>query len=165
MVGRVDRGKNIFVYCAVAEGAWPVDDFFEKFRSLHAEMELLLDDFFRIRHPFALSAEKRWRPCVDIYETEDDVVLIAELAGVSREDISVSASEVELYLSGTRREPATHSKKYYHSMEIRTGPFEKLTRLPRRVDPDRIAITLENGLLKIRLPKVKRPKEVIVEIE
>jgi len=142
-----------------------VDDVFDKFRNLQAEMELFFDDFFRLRHPFALGAEKKWRPSVDVYETKGELVLIAELAGISREDIDISASEKAIYISGTRKEAEGHEKKYYHSMEIRFGAFERLIPLSARVDLERMEITLENGLLTIRLPKLHKPKEIVVEIE
>lgn len=142
-----------------------MDDIFDKFRNLQAEMELLFDDFFRLRHPFALSAEKKWRPSVDVYETENEVVLIAELAGVNKEDIKISASEKAVYLSGTRKETPGYSKKHYHSMEIRFGPFEKLIPIPANVDLDKMEITLENGLLEIKLPKAEKPKEITIKIE
>ena len=142
-----------------------MDDILDKFRHLQTEMELLFDDFFRVRHPFALSVEKKWRPPVDVYETEAEVVLVAELAGVSREEVNIDAAEEAVYLSGTRKEAERVSKKHYHSMEIRFGPFEKLIRLPAKVNIEKMEITLENGLLEVRFPKVGKPKEVIVEID
>jgi HSP20 family protein len=142
-----------------------VDDIFDKFRNLQAEMELFFDDFFRLRHPFALGAEKKWRPSVDVYETKGELVVIAELAGISREDINVSASEKAIYISGTRKEVEGYGKKYYHSMEIRFGAFERLIPLSAKVDLERMEVTLENGLLTIRLPKALKQKEIIVEIE
>ncbi len=142
-----------------------MDEIFDKFRNLEAEMESFFDSFFRLRHPFTLGIEKKWRPSVDVYETKDEIVVVAELAGVSREDINISASEKAVYLSGARKEIESYSKKYYHSMEIRFGPFEKLIPLSPKVDLERMEITLENGLLRIRFPKVKGPKEIIVEIE
>ncbi len=142
-----------------------MDDIFEKFRNLHAEMEVLFDDFFRLKHPFALGTEKRWRPSVDMYETKDEIVVIAELSGVKKEDINISASKKALYLSGTRRETAGSSKRHYYSMEIRFGPFERLIRLPARVNLKKLKTNLESGLLKIRIPKAEEPDETVVEIE
>jgi len=142
-----------------------MDDIFDRLKTLQAEMELLFDNYLRVRHPFALTAEKRWRPFVDVYETEEVVVLVVELAGVCREDISIRATEKAVYLTGTRRETDHVSKKHYHSMEIRFGPFEKLIPLPAKVDVEKMEINLDNGLLKARLPKVGEPREVIVEID
>ena len=99
-----------------------MDDILDKFRHLQTEMELLFDDFFRVRHPFALSVEKKWRPLVDVYETEAEVVLVAELAGVSREEVNIDAAEEAVYLSGTRKE---------------VSGFRKSTTIPWRFDSDR----------------------------
>jgi HSP20 family protein len=142
-----------------------MDDVRDRFRDLRAEMETFLDDLFVLRHPFSLSHRKKWVPAVDVYETDELIVITAELAGVTRDDLRISVAKNGVYLSGIRREARGHLRRQYHSMEIRFGPFEKLVPLPSEVRPEAMEVQYENGLLEITLPKLTRPKEIIVEIE
>ncbi len=136
----------------------------DEMRDLRAEMEILLDNLLILRHSFPVSYRKKWIPSVDVYEAGEEIVVAAELAGVARDDIRISVSKSVLYLTGVRRERVC-SRRQYHSMEIRFGPFEKLIPLPADVGVDEMRVTFENGLLEIRLPKVIRSEDIIVEIE
>lgn len=134
-------------------------------RGLRPEMEILLDNLRILRHSFPVSYRKKWIPSVDVYETGEEIVVAAELAGVARGDVRISVSKNVLCLTGIRRETRVCSRRQYHSMEIRFGPFEKLIPLPTDVRNDEMKVSFENGLLEIRLPKAIRSEDIIVEIE
>jgi HSP20 family protein len=94
-----------------------------------------------------------WEPPVDIYETDDALVLEVELPGVSTDAVSVELHEHILRLSGERtREPAVKGGQYQRE-EGRYGAFQRAFRMPTIVDQAKIQATYKNGVLALRLPK------------
>jgi len=94
-----------------------------------------------------------WEPPVDIYETDDALVLEVELPGVSKDAVNVELHEHTLTLSGERtREPAVTGGQY-HREEGRYGAFQRAFRMPTIVDQAKIQATYTNGVLALRLPK------------
>jgi HSP20 family protein len=94
-----------------------------------------------------------WEPPVNIYETDDALVLHVELPGVSKDAVSVELHEDILRLSGARtREPAVTGGQYQRE-EGRYGAFQRAFRLPTIVDQAKIQATYNDGILALRLPK------------
>jgi HSP20 family protein len=94
-----------------------------------------------------------WEPPVDIYETDDALVLQVELPGVSKDAVSVELYEHTLRLSGERtREPAVTGGQYQRE-EGRYGAFQRAFRMPTIVDEAKIQATYTDGVLALRLPK------------
>jgi len=94
-----------------------------------------------------------WEPPVDIYETDDALVLQVELPGVSKDAVNVELHEHTLRLSGQRmREPAV-AGGHYRREEGRYGAFQRAFRMPTIVDETKIQATYHDGILALRLPK------------
>jgi len=94
-----------------------------------------------------------WEPPVNIYETDDALVLQVELPGVSKDEVSVELHEHTLTLSGERtREPAVKGG-HYQREEGRYGAFQRAFRLPTLVDQAQVQATYKDGVLALRLPK------------
>ena len=104
-----------------------------------------------------------WQPDVDVFETEEAVVVRAELAGVRREELRVTVDGDVLRIRGIR-EGGGRSAVRLHQMEIATGPFERRLRVPVDVDRDRVTAHLEDGLLTVRLGR-RAPVRRSVTIE
>jgi HSP20 family protein len=103
-----------------------------------------------------------WEPPVDIYETDDALVLEVELPGVSKDEVSVELHEHTLTLSGERtREPSVQGGQYQRE-EGRYGAFQRAFQLPTIVDQVKVQATYKNGVLALRLPKREeaRPKGI-----
>jgi HSP20 family protein len=103
-----------------------------------------------------------WEPPVDIYETDDALVLQVELPGVSKDAVNVELHEHTLRLSGERtREPAVNNGQYRRE-EGRYGAFQRAFRMPTIVDETKIQATYQNGILALRLPKhaAATPQEI-----
>jgi len=94
-----------------------------------------------------------WYPPVDIYETEESIVLKAELPGVSPESVSVEASENTLMLKGERKLEKSLKEENYHRMERFYGSFHRSFTLPYAVDRNGIKASFKDGVLKITVPK------------
>ena len=96
-----------------------------------------------------------FEPPTDLYETEDEVVVRLEIAGLgpTRGRTTVELTDDLLTIAGDRGDPAAGAARHYEQMEIETGRFERTVRLPAPVDPARAAAAYDDGFLVIRLPK------------
>lgn len=94
-----------------------------------------------------------WEPPVDIYETDDAVVLEVELPGVSKDEVSLELHEHTLTLSGERKREPSAQGGQYHREEGRYGAFHRAFRMPTTVDQAQVQATYKNGVLALRLPK------------
>lgn len=106
----------------------------------------------------------RWQPDVDVFETERDVVVRVELAGVRREDLRVTVDGDLLRISGVRAYQEAESVQRLHQMEITSGPFDRRLRLPTTFDRDRVSAHLADGVLTVTLAK-RQPVRRTVEVE
>jgi HSP20 family protein len=103
-------------------------------------------------------ASGAWTPPVDIYETEDALVLTAMLPGVSKDDVSIEVHNNTLLLRGERKPASAVSDERYYRRECVYGPFQRSFVLPATVDQNQVRATYHDGLLELRLPKVEAAK-------
>ncbi len=97
-------------------------------------------------------SRSKWTPDTDIYEGEDGILIIMDIAGVKKEEIQIIIEGQVLSISGMRREPAL-TKKYIHRLEIDFGFFERTFRIPTDIDPEKVEARYEDGFLYIWMPK------------
>ena len=104
----------------------------------------------------------RWRPAVDVFETEKSIVVRLELAGVRISDLSVTVDGDLLRVSGARQAASMDGVQRLHLMEIAFGPFERVLRLDVAFERDQVSAHLEDGFLTVKLPK-QSPRRLSVE--
>lgn len=136
--------------------------FDEEFEQIHKRMEKILRDFFPDR--FMQMPGETWRPPMDIYETEEDLLIVIELAGVIPESLKISFEMGRLKINGRREFLADFYHIKCHQIEIDSGSFQKQIHIPFEVDKDHTTSHYRNGLLRITLPKAKRPRKKKVDI-
>jgi HSP20 family molecular chaperone IbpA len=130
-----------------------------EFDELTREMERFLDHLARRKGSTIVFQPSTWQPRLDLYETADCLVAVAELPGMAPEQIEVIADRDTLTIRGVREETALpgcargDQKKAYHLMEIPLGIFERTVPLPSPVDVERATAEYQAGFLEIRLPK------------
>ena len=127
---------------------WPIN-----IDTLQREMERLLEQFASRKPPLVRYAPRTWEPAIDVYETAGDIVVVAELAGLSLEDIRISVHTRTLIIRGERKESQHGSKRTYYQIEIPQGPFERGILLPVDVDTANARASYSDGMLEIVLPK------------
>jgi HSP20 family protein len=133
--------------------------------TLRDAMDRLFDDAFT--RPWG--ALDGWRgaggPSVDMYETENDVVIKASLPGLKGDDVQINVTGEMLTLKGETKEKAEVNEKSYHLREQRYGAFERSIALPTLVTPDKAKAEFEDGVLTITLPKADevKPKTITVK--
>jgi HSP20 family protein len=126
----------------------------------------LFDDAFN--RFFSEPAEARpWSPSVDILENENELVLTADLPGVSMNDIDVRIEDGTLTLSGERKFEKASEKAGYHRIERSYGSFKRYFALPDSVDAEKVAAAYDNGVLKVTLPKkeLAKPRSIKVAVQ
>lgn len=108
-----------------------------------------------------------WAPAVDIYETEKEIVLKADLPGLKLEDVDISLNNNVLSVRGERRFEKEVKDDNYHRVERAYGNFVRTFTLPNTVNVEQIDASYENGVLKITLPKREeaRPKQIKVNVK
>ncbi|KPL84568.1 hypothetical protein SE15_05695 [Thermanaerothrix daxensis] len=106
---------------------------------------------------------RAWRPPTDIYEMEDRIVVLIEIAGMHEKDFMVSFDRNRLSVSGVRSQPLDE-RRAVHQMEIPFGEFATEVEILTPIDLDKITATYENGFLRIELPK-RQPKSIEITSE
>ncbi|HYY17140.1 MAG TPA: Hsp20/alpha crystallin family protein, partial [Gammaproteobacteria bacterium] len=99
-----------------------------------------------------------WSPAVDIYESDDALILKAELPGFSKEDVNVKIKDNTLLLSGSRERQADVKEENYHRMERSYGGFQRSFLLPATIDQEKVTASYKDGVLELRLPKAESAK-------
>ncbi len=107
----------------------------------------------------------RWEPNTDITESEDEVFILVELAGVKREDITVKVKNGKLLIKGLRRYILPDKNVYFHQLEINCGEFLKTIPIPQSIEHNEISAQFYEGLLEIRISKTDKPVEIPVSSE
>jgi HSP20 family protein len=99
-----------------------------------------------------------WSPAVDIYETDDTLIVKAELPGFSKEDVNIEIRDNALLLRGSRKREAEVKEENYHRMERSYGGFQRSFLLPTTIDQEKVTASYKDGVLELRLPKVESAK-------
>ncbi len=140
-------------------------DFFKDVKHIQEEMDLLFDHFYKMRHSPVLTSKRLWRPPTDVFETENQVIILLEIAGMKQKDFSITLSGDILTVKGEREEKTEPSITSYRNKEINFGMFERNIYLPENIDPEQIAAAYKEGFLEITVKKRKGKKAKIKEIE
>ena len=108
-----------------------------------------------------------WKPLVDIYQTDEAIILKAELPGIKKEDVSVEIKDNVLTLKGERIEDKEVKEESYFRKERCFGTFSRAFNLQHRVQPDKIKARFKDGILEVEIPKPEeeKPKQITVNIE
>lgn len=128
------------------------------FYLLRERLSKIFDDF----HTAGRVDSTVWTPVVDLYETSDEFVVTAELPEVMENDIDVRVEGNILEIKGERK--FRQEGRAYHQVERSYGFFTRSFTLPADVDQDKIKAALNDGILKIRLPKKETETPRHIEI-
>ena len=122
-------------------------------------MNHLFDDFFC---PVTKDDENlsvwNWKPVVDVYDNDDNIVIKAELPGVEKENIVIDVKGRFLTLKGERSSENNIEEDRYHRRERTYGKFERVFTLPAEVDSEKITADYKDGILTIDIPKPEEKK-------
>jgi len=132
---------------------WP-----EVVMNMQRQVEWLMADVVNRKPPTVRFSARSWQPAIDVYETDKEMVIFVELAGVKEDEVEVIVDNNVLIVRGERKDVNQGIKRTYSQMEILWGPFERDIALPANVDVDRVRAFYGDGFLEIVLPKLGEVK-------
>jgi HSP20 family protein len=146
---------------------------FDPFRDLTTLQDridrLFEDSFGRLRGTQGSEALEGslWSPAVDIVETDNEIVLKADLPGVDPKDVDIQVENGTLILKGERKFESNVKEDDFRRIERVYGSFVRSFALPRTVDPEMVAAEYRNGVLEVKLPKrpEAKPKQIKVAVK
>lgn len=131
--------------------------------ALEEQLDRVLERAFDTGVQLPLHSD-RFRPALDVYETEDAIVVQADLGGVRGEDIRLIVDGEYLQIKGRRGSLYDRPPRRHLQMEIPRGNFERVLRMRASYDADRVTAKLEAGILTVTLPRKQRgPRKIPVE--
>jgi HSP20 family protein len=143
----------------------------EPLLGLRSEIDRLFEDLFEdgasTRGGLPARLEREMIPALDLRETDDALILEAELPGVRPEDLDVHVTDGALVLRGERRQDKDEKTRAWHRIERSYGRFERAFQLPGNVDPEKTEAIFKEGVLTVTVPKVPEAKgrTVTVKVE
>ena len=143
-------------------------DPFRDVETLQNRINLMFEDCFgRTRDPDDEMSLCAWRPAVDIYETDNGIVLAAELPGVGKENVSVEVKDNILTLKGERTANPDLRQENFYRRERCYGTFQRSFTLQQNIQPGLIKATFKDGVLQIEIPKPveEQAKQITVNVE
>jgi HSP20 family protein len=124
------------------------------------------DEIFRalVFSGAAITSSQRgvWRPPTEVYETETALEVVAEIAGMEREQIEILISSEVMSVRGVRPDPAVCDRRSYHEARISYGHFAAEIFFPFPVEVEQASATYENGFLRVSVPKLVEPSRTLV---
>ena len=147
---------------------WNRSELMRPLSSRRQDVGRLFEDFFRdgfFSTPFAQTS--RWSPALDLSETDDSVIVKAELPGMDPKDVELQLHENVLTIKGEKKEETEDKTKDVHWVERSFGRFERSIRLPASVKGAKAKATFKSGLLTIELTKTEesKPRTLNIAIE
>jgi HSP20 family protein len=135
---------------ALAPAGWPLPD------PIHLFAELIRDPFGG-RGPlgswFGDFSASEFQPRIDVTDDGDALRIVAELPGMTRDDVELEVIEDMLIISGDKRFESTSEEQGCYRVERSFGHFQRAVPLPAGIDLDRAEARFENGVLTLRVPK------------
>ena len=128
--------------------------------SLWDEMSDLFEQHFAGRSLMRpLTGIVRWAPSVDVYETDDEVVVKAEVPGMNKEDLQVTVTEEAVSITGESKAEKEVKEENYVRRERRYGKFTRRLPLPGAVHVEKATAKFTDGILEVRIPKEPEPEK------
>jgi len=130
--------------------------------TLREAMDRLFDDAFT--RPVGISGVSAM-PAIDMYQTDDEVVVKATLPGLKAEDVNITVTGETLTLRGEYKQENEQKETTYHIREQRSGSFERSLFLPTDVKSEKAKADFENGILTITMPIAEevKPKSITIK--
>ncbi len=123
-----------------------------------------IDDIFGAANPIFSQLSRTWKPQMDLFETADEIKIIATIAGVDKESMEIEINERAVRISGERRSPSLAGEATFYLAEIQYGKFERILFLPKPIDTEQVSASLSSGILHISMVKQRIRKSLKVPI-
>ena len=132
--------------------------------SFHSEVGKIFGDLFASQESETDGDPTSWMPTVDISETENGFEILAELPGITENDVHVSVTDNQLTIKGEKRQEEKAEDKNFHRVERRYGSFQRCFTLPKNVETADIKAEFKDGVLTLNIPKSEAAKPTEIPI-
>ncbi|HOW58054.1 MAG TPA: Hsp20/alpha crystallin family protein [Smithellaceae bacterium] len=122
------------------------------------EFQKAVDEVFHLVSPVFKQYECVWRPPVDVCELGDEIIVLADLAGINKEELHIELSSKRIKISGIRKMVSVVADFRYCLAEIPHGYFERSIPLPALVDAEKASASYADGILMVRINKIPAGK-------
>jgi HSP20 family protein len=129
------------------------------------EFQKAVHEVFHLVSPIFKYYESIWRPNIDVYESIDEIIILADLAGLNKEELHIEIDHRKIKIAGVRKAIADLKSARYRLAEIPRGYFERSIALPETVDAESAIASYADGVLMIRVNKLAANKTRRVEIK
>jgi len=144
-----------------------------RWEELDRWFDRMAEEFWRRPLPSLFRRERWWpeaalafrAPSLDVYQQNHDIVVAAELPGMTKDDVEVTLTGTTLTIKGEKKQEKEVKERDYHRRERAWGAFVRSVDLPCEVKIDEIKATFRNGVLEIRLPKTEEAKQKTVTVK
>jgi HSP20 family protein len=138
--------------------------------SLYSKYDEDYEDDETVEASIEIASEESDEPveaqlAVDVYETNNEIVVKTMTAGVKKEDLQISVSREQLTIRGKRDNEPRAYQHTYHAQELFWGTFSRTVDLPDEVDIEQASATEHHGLVTIKLPKFDKKKQATLKIQ
>ena len=141
-----------------------------------SDVERMFEDWFE--DFWARPVSRLWRPgfarmrsmsieapALDVYEQKDDLIVKAEIPGLTKDEIDITLEANTLTIKGEKKKEEEVKDDDYYRCERTYGAFTRSIELPVTVQTDKVNASFKNGVLEIRMPKTEEAKKNVVKVK
>jgi HSP20 family protein len=129
------------------------------------EFQKAVHEVFHLVSPIFKYYESVWRPSIDVYESMDEFIILADLAGLNKEELHIELDNRKIKIAGVRKAITDLKNARYRLAEIPRGYFERSIALPETVDAESAVASYADGVLMIRVNKLATNKIRRIQIK
>ncbi|HEY9727805.1 MAG TPA: Hsp20/alpha crystallin family protein [Chroococcales cyanobacterium] len=133
---------------------------FQELDTLHRQMDQIFNDLYRVDR----NNQIPWQPAIELQNTDDTIILKAEVPGVEGKNLDVRVTREAVAISGEHRYEKKAEENGLFRSEFRYGKFQRVIPLPSAVQNDRVQADFTNGILTLTLPKLEAANKRVVKI-
>jgi HSP20 family protein len=141
----------------------------EDIDSLRRSMNHVFDEFFtttqRTPRDVSTGAPGEWAAAVEVYETDLDVVIRAEMPNVDTRNVDVTITNDSITIKGQTKIEEQRPDRTYHARELRRGTFVRVVPLPAPVKSGEAKASYKDGVLEVKVPRLERVRPTSVKVQ
>lgn len=132
----------------------------QEMEALRRQMDRVFEEMVDVKR----EAQVTWQPAVELQDTEENIILRAQIPGVEAKDLDINVAKAAVAIAGERRYENKDSKRGYFRSEFRYGKFQRVIALPVAVQNDQVQAQFKDGILTLTLPKVTEARRQVVKV-
>lgn len=132
----------------------------QEMEALRRQMDRVFEEMVDVKR----EAQVSWQPAVELQDTEENIILCAQIPGVEAKDLDINVAKAAVVIAGERHYKNRDSKRGYFRSEFRYGKFQRVIALPVAVQNDQVQAQFKDGILTLTLPKVTEARRQVVKV-